>query len=91
MRFLGLGLAHRVPDANTIWTFREAPTRATLRRRPAIKVLFGASSSHDSGKLPSRWVARSSTPGNAMRGEGPVPGERTTLYRRSQSAMPATV
>ena len=28
MRFLGLGLADPVPDANTIWTFREALTRA---------------------------------------------------------------
>lgn len=28
MRFLGLGLSDAVPDANTIWTFREA-----LRRR----------------------------------------------------------
>ena len=29
MRFLGLGLADPVPDANTIWAFREALTRAT--------------------------------------------------------------
>ena len=28
MRFLRLGLAAPVPDANTIWTFREALTRA---------------------------------------------------------------
>jgi len=28
MRFLGLGLADPVPDANTIWTFREALKRA---------------------------------------------------------------
>ncbi len=27
MRFLGLGLSDAVPDANTIWTFREALTR----------------------------------------------------------------
>jgi IS5 family transposase len=27
-RFLGLGLGDIVPDANTIWTFREALTRA---------------------------------------------------------------
>ena len=27
MRFLGLGLADPVPDANTIWTFREAARR----------------------------------------------------------------
>ena len=34
MRFLGLGLGDPVPDANTIWTFREALTKAgaTLRR-----------------------------------------------------------
>jgi len=30
MRFLGLGLADTVPDANTIWTFREALRRAAL-------------------------------------------------------------
>src|SRR5918994_3052969 len=28
MRFLGLGLADPVPDANTIWSFRETLTRA---------------------------------------------------------------
>jgi hypothetical protein len=28
MRFLGLGLGDLVPDANTIWTFREALTKA---------------------------------------------------------------
>jgi IS5 family transposase len=40
MRFLGLGLADTVPDANTIWTFREALTRARIAARPAIEVLF---------------------------------------------------
>jgi IS5 family transposase len=40
MRFLGLGLADPVPDANTIWTFREALTRAQLAGKPAIEVLF---------------------------------------------------
>ena len=35
MRFLGLGLAHVVPDANTIWTFREA-----LKTADAIDALF---------------------------------------------------
>ncbi len=40
MRFLGLGLADPVPDANTIWTFREALTRAQLAGQPAIEVLF---------------------------------------------------
>src|SRR3954465_4015233 len=42
MRFLGLGLAAPVPDANTIWTFREALTRATIDGQPAIQVLFRA-------------------------------------------------
>ena len=31
MRFLGLGLEHPVPDAKTIWLFREQLTRAGLR------------------------------------------------------------
>ena len=35
MRFLGLGLADPVPDANTIWTFREA-----LKKAGAIDGLF---------------------------------------------------
>jgi IS5 family transposase len=42
MRFLGLGLADPVPDANTIWTFREALTRATIDGQPAIQGLFRA-------------------------------------------------
>jgi IS5 family transposase len=42
MRFLGLGLADPVPDANTIWSFRETLTRATLEGRSAIEVLFSA-------------------------------------------------
>ena len=57
MRFLGLGLSDRVPDARTIWLFREKLTRrrrssrcsrSSIRRcvRPAT----------------SRWAARSSTP-----------------------------
>ena len=42
MRFLGLGLSDTVPDANTIWTFREALTGAKLDDKPAIEVLFRA-------------------------------------------------
>ena len=36
MRFLGLGLADTVPNANTIWTFREALRRAKIAGQPAI-------------------------------------------------------
>ena len=35
MRFLGMGLADPVPDANTIWTYREA-----LKRAGAVDTLF---------------------------------------------------
>src|SRR4028118_2179150 len=42
MRFLGLGLADPVPDANTIWTFREALTRAQIGGKPATQVLFAS-------------------------------------------------
>lgn len=42
MRFLGLTLADPVPDANTIWTFREALTKAVVDGKPAIEVLFAA-------------------------------------------------
>src|SRR5260221_1927558 len=40
MRFLGLGLADTVPDANTIWPFRETLTRACIEGKPAIEVVF---------------------------------------------------
>jgi IS5 family transposase len=35
MRFLGLSLSHSVPDANTIWTFREA-----LKKANPVEALF---------------------------------------------------
>jgi transposase len=35
MRYLGLGLADPVPDANTFWTFREV-----LKRAGAVERLF---------------------------------------------------
>jgi IS5 family transposase len=40
MRFLGLSLGDRVPDARTIWLFRERLTRAAIDGRPAIEALF---------------------------------------------------
>ena len=40
MRFLGLSLSDRVPDANSIWNYREALTRARIEGAPAIEVLF---------------------------------------------------
>jgi IS5 family transposase len=40
MRFLGLSMADRVPDANSIWNFREALKQAQIDGVPAIEVLF---------------------------------------------------
>ncbi len=40
MRFLGLTLADRVPDANSIWNFREALTKVLIDGLPAIEALF---------------------------------------------------
>src|SRR6201982_4339808 len=40
MRFLHLGLGDTVPDANTIWTFREALTQGRIAGKPAIQLLF---------------------------------------------------
>ena len=56
MRFLGLGLADPVPDANTIWTFREALTKAD-----AVDGLFRASSKRCARLASWRWAGRSST------------------------------
>ena len=56
MRFLGLGLADTVPDANTIWGFREALTRARIAERPAIEVLFER---FDAALAPAGFLAMS--------------------------------
>ena len=40
MCFLRLGLGDTVPDANTIWTFREALTQAQIAGKPGIEFLF---------------------------------------------------
>ena len=53
MRFLGLGLADTVPDANTIWTFREALTRAKLRASRRSR--FCSSASTRRWQRPGFW------------------------------------
>jgi IS5 family transposase len=58
MRFLGLSLSDCVPDARTIWLFREKLTKAE-----AIKPVFArfdAALRATRGTL--RWAGRSSTP-----------------------------
>jgi len=49
MRFLGLRLADSVPDANTIWAFREAPKRAG-----AVERLFAR---FDATRRAAAWLA----------------------------------
>ena len=49
MRFLGLGLADAVPDANTIWTFREALKKAERHRR--LVRAFRRDAARDAGFL----------------------------------------
>ena len=47
MRFLGLGLGDRVPDARTIWLFRERLTCAVLDGKPATAVLVKGGASQN--------------------------------------------
>ena len=69
MRFLGLGLGDAVPDANTIWTFREALTKAG-----AIERLFALFDQRAPGRraisrCPGNWSTRASSrrPSSATR------------------------
>jgi hypothetical protein len=61
MRFLGLGLADRVPDANSIWTFREALTRARIDGSRRSRRCSGASRRSSAPRATSPWADRSST------------------------------
>ena len=61
MRFLGLSLADRVPDANSIWNFREALTRAQIGGVPAIEALFARFEAQLAARATSPWAGRSST------------------------------
>jgi transposase len=55
MRFLGFGLSDRVPDARTIWLFREKLTKAG-----AIGHCSSASMQRFANPVTSPWRARSS-------------------------------
>ena len=86
MRFLGLGLGDPVPDANTIWTFREALTKAgaierlftlydqQLRARGYLAMsgqLVDASIvAAPKQRMPGRAWPTCSTPATPLRGSG---------------------
>jgi hypothetical protein len=65
MRFLGLGLGDPVSDANTIWTFREALTRAsaTLRLFELFDRELRAAGARWRDLAPAPNVSRSVHPG----------------------------
>ena len=85
MRFLGLGLADTVPDANTIWIFREALTRARIAGKPAIEVLFerfdGALSAAGFLAMSGQIIDASIVAAPKQRGFPPIPAS-TTRPRR---------
>jgi IS5 family transposase len=57
MRFAGLGLHQAVPDAKTIWLYREQ-----LKQAGAIEGLFRRFDEALAARAFSPWAGRSSTP-----------------------------
>ena len=76
MRFLGLGLSDRVPDARTIWLFREKLTKAG-----AIKPLFDRFDATLRASGSSRCPARSSMLRWCRRPANATPKPRRTTSR----------
>ena len=79
MRFLGLGLGDRVPDAKTIWLFREHPTQAK-----ASRTCSRASTSTSPRPAIWRWAARSRTPPSWRRQSSATPTPRRPTSRRAR-------
>ena len=82
MRFLGLGLSDRVPDAKTIWMFRERLTRAGaidgLFRRFDTAVRAAGYIAMSGQLVTARWWRR---PSNA------TPGTRSRRSRPARALM----
>src|SRR5450631_2986638 len=85
MRFLGLTLADRVPDANSIWNFREALTRTIVDGKPAIEVLFKRFDARWPRRDSSPWAGRSSTPRSSPRQSSATPRPRRRRSRKAAS------
>ena len=80
MRFLGLGLSDAVPDANTIWTFREA-----LKRANAVDALFHRFDAVVKGLVISPWAGRSSTLASWQRRSSATPRRSGRRSNRARS------
>jgi hypothetical protein len=84
VRFLGLRLADTVPDANTIWTFREALTRTRLDGKPAIEVLFARF--EEALSAPGSWPKAGKS---SMRRSLPRPSSATPTAKSATSGRAA--
>jgi hypothetical protein len=82
MRFLGLGLGDAVPDANTIWTFREALTQAGAIER-LFELFERELRSAGYSPCPGNWSARASS---QRRRSGQAPCRRTGRPGRPSAA-----
>ena len=82
MRFLGLGLSDRVPDAKTIWMFRE---RLTGRVRSTV--CSGGLTRPSERPGTSRCRASSSTAPWWRRPSNATPGTRSRQSRRARAPM----
>jgi hypothetical protein len=80
MRFLRLGLADPVPDANTIWTFREALTRAQLGGNQPSRSCSAPTRPRSRGQAFWLWAVRSSTLLSWR-----LPSSATLMRRRGRS------
>jgi hypothetical protein len=76
MRFLGLGLEDRVPDARTIWLFREKHLRLQLYRQPSRQAVL-ATTSHRSAKASLIPEFAPQEPAGCVFAPSPKPEKRT--------------
>ena len=80
MRFLGLGLEDTVPDAMTVWLFREALARAGL-----VKALFERFNDTSMPRATSLVVGKLSMPPSSTRPSSTTPVARTRRSRRQNA------
>jgi transposase, IS5 family len=85
MRFLGLSLGDRVPDARTIWLFRERLTRAEIDGKPAVEGRFAR---FDASLRAAGYIAMSGQiPGSSPRTDATLvaaPRQRNTAEEKAE-------
>ena len=83
MRFLGLGLEDTVPDATTVWLFREALAKAGL-----VKTLFDRFNHHLDAK---GYIARGGQIENAQKDKDVASGQIQERGMRNVTRKPFIV